>query len=290
MSGALERARRAFDALVLGRVRRGRDRLVERTPPMAERLYRTADSVAHHPFRAEANELPPALGIGGVYLDVVADLVEYSRLPRATVEHELRTRFGLNFRGEWLATQGPLRHDHWFYLSSKAYLFANATHFADTSFAERFVKPYIGPDGRVLDFGGGTGNLALGIAALGVNVWVTEVNALQRDFIRFRVARHGLADMVTVTDPWSDLPHHAFDAVVAVDVLEHLPDCREVLERELIPALAPKGALVENSPFVVSSANPMHHEDFGLEPYMQGAGFTVAAHGDDGTRVWRRGE
>jgi uracil DNA glycosylase len=76
--------------------------------------------------------------------------------------------------------------------------------------------------------------------------------------------------------------------VTAVDVLEHLPDCRHVLETQLLPALADEGVLVENSPFVVNSANPMHHEDFGFEPFMRNAGFAVVAGGDDGTRVWRR--
>jgi Methyltransferase domain len=288
MSGLPARAWRAFDALVIGRIRRGRDRALDRTPALATRLYRGGDRVAHLPFRTEQNELPPPVSVDGVTLDVVADLAEYTKLPRDVVERELRTREGINFRGEWLATPDHLRHDDWFYLSSKAYLFANATHFADTSFADLYVAPYVGPDGRALDFGSGTGNLALIMAARGVNVWVSELNALQRDFIRFRVARHGLGERVTVTDPWNELPRDAFDAVVAVDVLEHLTDCRAVLERELLPALASGGALVENSPFAVTSANPMHHEDFGLEPFMDESGFVVAANGADGTRVWRR--
>lgn len=288
MSDAYERARRAFDFVILPRARRSVDTLVARTPRIAERIYRAADLAAHLPFRGEVNDPPQAVRIGNVTVDVVGDLTEYTELPRALVEDELRTRSGINFRGEWLATPEHLRRDHWFYLSSKAYLFANATHFPDTSFMDRFVMPYIAPDGRVLDFGSGTGNLALIAAARGVNVWVTELNALQRDFIRFRVARHGLDDAVSVVDPWRALPEHAFDAVVAVDVLEHLPNCEAVLERDLLPALAPTGALIENSPFVVSTANPMHHEDFGLEAFMEAAGFSVATNGGDGTRVWRR--
>lgn len=288
MTAVFERARRAFDGVVLSRAQRGRDRLIERTPRIAERLYRRADSVAHIPFRAEMNEPPRAVEAGDFRLDVVEDLAAYTQLPRALVEQELRTRSGINFRGEWLATPKRLREDHWFYLSSKTYLFANATHFPDTSFANSYVRPYIGPDGRALDFGSGTGNLALIMAALGIHVWASELNALQRDFIRFRVARHRLGDRVTVSDPWDKLPRDAFDAVVAVDVLEHLPNCRAVLERQLLPALSRKGALVENSPFIVSTANPMHHEDFGLEPFMHDAGFAIAQNGEDGTRVWTR--
>ena len=288
MSDLPARLWRAFDAIVLGRARRGRDSAIEQTPRLAEQIYRGADSVAHLPFRGELTQLPPGVEIDGVTLDVVADLAAYTELPRDVVERELSTRSGINFRGEWLATPEHLRRDRWFYLSSKAYLFANATHFPDTTFADDFVAPYVRTEGRALDFGSGTGNLALIMAARGVRVWVSELNALQRDFIRFRVQQYGLGDRVTVIDPWSELPRGAFDAVVAVDVLEHLPDCRAVLERDLLPALSPEGALVENSPFVVTAANPMHHEDFGFEPFMNQAGFAVTAGGDDGTRVWRK--
>ena len=134
---------------------------------------------------------------------MVADLEAYTGLPREVVERELSTRSGVSFRAEWHATPSHLRHDHWYYLSSKGYLFANAVHFADGSFPGRFVRPYAGESGRTLDFGGGTGNLALLLAAADLEVWVSELNALQRDFIRFRLARHGLSERVNVVDPWA---------------------------------------------------------------------------------------
>lgn len=288
MTAQLARLWRAFDAVVLWPLRRLRDRLVERAPGAAERLYRRADAVANLPFRGERLDPPPPLELNGLRIDVVADLTQYTGLPRETVERELGTRSGTSFRAEWHATPDPLRHDHWYYLSSKGYLFANAVHFPDAQFPTDYVRPYVLDGGRVLDFGAGTGNLALLLAATGMDVWVSELNALQRDFIRFRVGRHGLDSRVTVAEPWAELPRSEFDAVVAVDVLEHLPDCRGVLERELLPALAPNGVLVENSPFVVNSANPMHHEDFGFEPFMEQAGFELVRLGADETRVWRR--
>ena len=284
----IARAWRAFDAIVLARARLRRDRLVEKAPNAAERIYRRADAVANLPFRGERLDPPPPLEVNGHRIDVVADLVDYTALPRETVERELSTRVGTSFRAEWHATPDGLRQDHWYYLSSKGYLFANAVHFPDTSFAEQYVRPHVAGRGRVLDFGAGTGNLSLLLAAAGLDVWASELNALQREFIRFRAARHDLGAQVTVTEPWSELPREAFDAIVAVDVLEHLSDCRGVLERELLPALAPGGVLVENSPFVVNSANPMHHEDFGLEAFMREARFALVANGGDGTRVWRR--
>ena len=288
MSDVLSRAGRVIDGVVVERLRRRRNLLVERAPRVAERLYRRADAVANLPFRSQTIELPAPAEVGGVKLDVVSDLAAFTQLPRDVVERELRARSGISFRAEWHATPQHLRRDHWFYLSSKAYLFGNATHFPDTSFADRFVRPHVVGSEPVLDFGAGTGNLALMLAAGGMAVRAAELSALQRDFIRFRVARTGLDDRVRVADPWEELPERAFSAVVAVDVLEHLPDCRDVLETRLLPALTDRGVLVENSPFIVNSANPMHHLDFGFEPFMRSAGFAVVSGGEDGTRVWRR--
>jgi SAM-dependent methyltransferase len=288
MRDFLRRAWRAFDAVVLWRLRRKRDEAISRSPIVAERLYRTAAAVARLPFRSETLELPQGVQTGTVRLDVVDDLVAYTRLPRSAIERELRMRHQTSFRTEWHATPIELRQDHWFYLSSKGYLFGNAVHFPDSSFPDRFVHPFVPERGHVLDFGAGAGNLALALAGRGLSVCATELSALQRDFIRFRVARHGVGGLVAVTDWWERLPERAFDAVIAVDVLEHLPDCRSVLEEQLLPALNGSGVLVENSPFVINTSNPMHHEDFGLDEFLLNAGFALAHDGGENTRVWRR--
>jgi 2-polyprenyl-3-methyl-5-hydroxy-6-metoxy-1,4-benzoquinol methylase len=284
----LSRVWRAFDNVVLWGARRKRDELIWRSPALAERLFWAARRVARLPWRHEAVALPTPLSAGGVELDVLSDLVAYTGLPREHVERELALRVDTSFRTEWYATPPPLRRDHWFYLSSKGYLFGNAIHFPDASFFERFVAPYVSNAGRVLDFGAGTGNLALLLAVRGLTVHATELSALQRDFIRFRIARHDLDGRLTVGDWWEELPRGHYELIVAVDVLEHLPDCRRELETQLLPSLAPRGMLVENSPFVVNTSNPMHHEDFGLQPFLRESGFELVEDGGENTRVWRR--
>jgi 2-polyprenyl-3-methyl-5-hydroxy-6-metoxy-1,4-benzoquinol methylase len=282
------RAWRAFEAVVLWRARRKRDEVVWRSPLLAERIFRAANRVATIPWRGEAQPLPKPFNIGSIRLDVVSELATYTGLPKASVERELRFRHETSFRSEWYATPPELRTDHWFYLSSKGYLFGNAVHFPDTLFNERFVLPYVPRNGHVLDFGAGTGNLAIILAACGLNVHATELSALQRDFIRFRVAKHKLESLITVGDWWERLPASTFDAVIAVDVLEHLPECRRVLDEQLLPTLAPSGVLVENSPFVVNTSNPMHHEDFGLMQFLLERSFTLVEDGGENTRIWRR--
>lgn len=262
--------------------------VIERcAPKLAERIYDGARRIANLPFRSERIDLPTPIRVGDREIDIVADLAAYTKLPSDEIAHELQTRSRHSFRAEWHETDATLRQDHWFYLSSKGYLFANATHFVDESFGDRYVLPHIQAGDRVLDFGSGTGNLGLILAARDIEVWLSEVNALQRDFIRFRIERHGL-EKAHVLDWWKDLPSKFFSAVIAVDVLEHLPDCRNILDDHLLPALGETGILIENSPFVVNSSNPMHHEDFGFELYMKQAEFKIYEQGPDGTRIWSK--
>ena len=256
-------------------------------PRAAEGLFRGGTRLAFVPFRGERNPLPEPIE-SGIRIDIVGDLEAYTRLPRATLERELVTRRDLSFRAEWHATPEDLRADHWYYLSSKGYLFANASHFTEPAFVERFVKPHVPPGGRVLDFGGGAGNLTMLLAGAGYDVSYFELGALQRDFVRFRVDRHGLRDRVSIIDWWGKAEPGSLDAVVAVDVLEHLDDCRSILEDHLLPALAPNGALIENTSFVVNVSNPMHHEDYGMDEHLRSAGMEVVETADDGTRIWRR--
>lgn len=285
MASLFSRAWKIFDALVVARIKSSASRLwASQTQAAARGLYAGAGAVARLPFRSEPIELPPPISVNGSAVDVVADLTEFTALPRATVERQLMNR---SFRAEWQATSPELRDDHWYYLSAKGYLFANAIHFPDTEFVDEFVRPHVKQGGQVLDFGGGTGNLAIALAAAGYNVSVQELNALQRDFIRFRVTRHGLSRQITALDWWDTVRPESVDAVVAVDVLEHLADARSILDDTLLPALKPDGVLVENSPFVVNPANPMHHEDFGLEAHLRSQGLEPVVTAPDGTRVWR---
>lgn len=219
--------------------------------------------------------------------DVVEDLEAYTKLPRARVIELLRRRHE-NFRTEWHSFPREVRDDHWYYLSARTYLFANAIHLHNQAgLVEKLVAFAAGSD-RVLDFGGGTGNLALSLAASGYATSYLEVSALQKDFVRFRAQRHGLEDRMEIIDWWKGLARDAYDVVFALDVLEHLPDLRKVLEELILPALRPAGALVEISPFVRSLSNPMHYEqEEMLDATMRCAGFGVAET-DPPLRVWRR--
>lgn len=272
------------------RWRRWRIRAIAATEVLATRAGAAGSAASRAlllaPHRAEHVPEPPPLRAGELELDVVADLEAYTRLPRARVVELLQRRHE-SFRSEWQSFPSAVREDHWYYLASRTYLFANAVHLHSERSTLENVLTLVPVGSRVLDFGGGTGNLALSLAASGRRVTYLELSALQRDFVRFRTARHGLTSALEILDWWAAVPHAVYDVVVALDVLEHVPDLEETLENRLLPALRPGGMLVESSPFVRSLSNPMHREDGDvLDRVLERSGF-LHAEAPAPLRAWR---
>ncbi|MGH9165004.1 MAG: TfuA-like protein [Acidimicrobiales bacterium] len=92
------------------------------------------------------------------------------------------------------------------------------------------------PLGRVLDFGCGAGFSSLGLALAGHQVAAVDANEVKLDFLRWAAARLGVADRVSVG--WVGF----FDAVVCINVLDHLPDGSGLVE-DFARCLRPGGYL-----------------------------------------------
>ena len=80
--------------------------------------------------------------------------------------------------------------------------------------------------GNVLDFGGGIGTHALASAHLPDvdHVWFVDLNPHNREFVKERVDKFGLSDVVSIHRDLDSISEIKFDTLVCLDVLEHLPD------------------------------------------------------------------
>jgi 2-polyprenyl-3-methyl-5-hydroxy-6-metoxy-1,4-benzoquinol methylase len=122
------------------------------------------------------------------------------------------------------------------------------------------IDAMIGLSGRkVLDFGSGTGALAVAVALRGASVTATDPTPVSLDACRWRAQYFGLDDArvhpVTVgTAPGLPFPDASFDVVTCNSVFEFIPTRRDDHVRELVRVLRPGGHLVistENGLFPV---------------------------------------
>jgi SAM-dependent methyltransferase len=250
-------------------------------------LGRLGRRLTLRPHLREVIRPPTPIELNGIRFDVAADLAAYTGLPLTAVDALLRRRID-SFRAEWHLTPTELRVDDWYYRATTAYLFGNATH--DPASLVATIEEHCGDARRVLDFGGGSGNLALALALApkGWSVDYLERSALQKDFVRFRIHRYGLGERVRVLDDWNRLESNTYDLVCALDVFEHLGDLDTVLA-ELLPSIRLRGGLLESSPYVRNLSNPMHHEHQTLDSTLIVAGLELEVALPSG-RLWRRVE
>jgi SAM-dependent methyltransferase len=96
------------------------------------------------------------------------------------------------------------------------------------------VRSHARRDGRVLDFGAGSGQFAVPLAELGFDVTALEPDDALRGRLRGRVA--------AVADP-DELTDQSFQCIYTMNVLEHIPDDVAALRR-LRAKLASPGILL----------------------------------------------
>jgi SAM-dependent methyltransferase len=145
-------------------------------------------------------------------------------------------------------------------LELAAWHLGSADYIADTlRLQQRFAR------GLVLDFGGGIGSHALAAAALPdvEKVWFVDLNPHNRSFVQARASSLALSAKVECFRDLDDpaLPQH-FDTVVCLDVLEHLPDPADQLER-FAARMAPEAIALLNWYFFqgFQGEYPFHLDD-----------------------------
>ncbi|QDT54372.1 Ubiquinone biosynthesis O-methyltransferase [Caulifigura coniformis] len=132
-----------------------------------------------------------------------------------------------------------------------------------------FLRRSLAPGSRVLVYGDGLGFDSAGLAAMGLSVTSLEPSDRGRRFAAGVFRQNGVTVRQASGD--GDLPVDPFDAIVCLDVLEHVPSPPDMLS-EFHRRLRPDGVLIVSAPFFCTepfrpthlAANRRYSGDLGL--------------------------
>jgi 2-polyprenyl-3-methyl-5-hydroxy-6-metoxy-1,4-benzoquinol methylase len=112
---------------------------------------------------------------------------------------------------------------------------------------------------NILDFGGGVGLNALPLARAGFDVTLADLDSTTLRFAVSRAERHGVRMKVWKSDVEPAPPDPTYDAILVLDVLEHLPkDELDTVVDKLIKLKHPGTEIILSAPFGRTATHPMH--------------------------------
>jgi 2-polyprenyl-3-methyl-5-hydroxy-6-metoxy-1,4-benzoquinol methylase len=115
---------------------------------------------------------------------------------------------------------------------------------------------------NILDFGGGVGLNALALARAGFDVTLADLDSTTLQFAAFRAERHHVPLKVWKSDVEPAPPDPAYDVILVLDVLEHLPkDELHVIVDKLIRLKHAKTEIILSAPFGRTATHPMHLDE-----------------------------
>jgi len=95
----------------------------------------------------------------------------------------------------------------------------------------RLVEPFLQPESAILDYGSGIGTHGLHFLRGGHRVTFVDLPSPHFNYVRWQCARSNLAATFVETAAAGSLPADSLDAILCFDVLEHVLDWRETIER-----------------------------------------------------------
>ena len=113
---------------------------------------------------------------------------------------------------------------------------------------------------RILDFGCGIGIPAFALAEKGHKITAMDIRGTGTlDFLRWRANKHGVPIEVVESEGGVPELKGEYDAIIAMDVLEHIPEWQQVLERFAFH-LREDGMLFANNAILDDMTQPEHYE------------------------------
>ncbi len=112
------------------------------------------------------------------------------------------------------------------------------------------------PGRRYLDFGGGTGSNIILFSTHGFDCTLADISTSMLDFANWRFINRGI-DCSIVDLKESLLPEEYYDFVTAVEVLEHVKNPVDIMQK-IVKVTKPGGIIVAWVPFYADELRPMH--------------------------------
>jgi 2-polyprenyl-3-methyl-5-hydroxy-6-metoxy-1,4-benzoquinol methylase len=199
--------------------------------------------------------------------EYVEDAMAFANLTRAQVRRRMKQ--GANpLKDEWNAWEkdGPMTPEritafykqttNYIYELGEWHLFVPDKRHSDLALFDqlRAKQPR-----NILDFGGGTGLLALPLARAGLDVTLADLDSTTLNFALFRAKRRGVRLKVWKSDVEPAPPDPKYDVIMCMDVLEHLP--RDILHDvvdKLIKLKHARTEIIIAAPFGRTAVHPMH--------------------------------
>jgi 2-polyprenyl-3-methyl-5-hydroxy-6-metoxy-1,4-benzoquinol methylase len=112
---------------------------------------------------------------------------------------------------------------------------------------------------NVLDFGGGTGIMAILLARAGLDVTLADLEGTTLAFAQSRAQRNNVKLKIWKSDVEPAPPDKKYDIILALDVMEHLPhdELTNVVDK-LVKLKHPGTQIIMSAPFGRTAVHPMH--------------------------------
>jgi 2-polyprenyl-3-methyl-5-hydroxy-6-metoxy-1,4-benzoquinol methylase len=199
--------------------------------------------------------------------DFLADTTEFTHKTRDQVMAEING--GHSMRDDWAnwEKQGPMTDARikQFYKETSNYIYdLGAWHLWDPGkyqsdlqlvdvLKQKGVK-------TVLDFGGGVAFNSIPMARAGLDVTLADLDSTTLKFAQYRAEHHAnvkLKFWKSDVEPAPPLPK--YDAILCLDVLEHLPkqELHDVVDK-LVKLKTPTTVVIIHAPFGKTATHPMH--------------------------------
>jgi SAM-dependent methyltransferase len=202
---------------------------------------------------------------------IIEDIREYFSLDRKETMWLLKSGGRLNSDLWVIANPRTDKEKMDFYENTPFYIFDLAwwhmTRFQRV-FRERIFKY---AKGDVLDYGGGIGDFSIKITENGFNTDYADVGGKTFNFAKWLFQKKGAHIMMT--DLTKETISKNYDAIFAIDVIEHVPNSKEVIQN-LAAHLKSKGNLIVTGLKIneESQIHPMHQKVNFDENYLETLG------------------